>query len=101
MSTRAALLSLVFFPFRTILPAAESPACEPVVSRVKFTCLAGWQIVDENHPPGVITLGNYQRSKDPDQALIIPAGRSTIQIQPKPGIYRSTGEWIDAIEHGE
>jgi len=79
--------------------AADAPACQPVVSGIKFACPVGWQIVDEDHPPKAVTLGNYPRNPDRNQWTITPAGKSTIQILPLPGLYRTLKEWIEATEH--
>jgi hypothetical protein len=78
--------------------AAEG-VCEPVVDGIRFTCPAGWQVVDEDHPPKRITLGNFPRNPDKSLSTVTPAGTSTIEIIQMPNLYRNVAEWIDATEH--
>ncbi len=56
--------------------------------------------MDEGHPPQAITVGNFPRNPDPAQWVSIPAGKSTIEILPRPRQYQTLSQWIEATEHG-
>jgi len=56
--------------------------------------------VYRDHPPGTVTVGNYSPDADKDLALTTPAGKTIIDILPKPDLYRTVADWIDATEHG-
>jgi hypothetical protein len=78
---------------------AAEDVCEPVVDGIRFTCPAGWQVVDEDHPPKRITLGNFPRNPDKSLSTVTPVGKSTIEIIHMPNLYRNVADWIDATEH--
>jgi hypothetical protein len=77
-----------------------SPRCMPEVAGVRFTCPTGWSILDQDHPhPGDITIGDFSPSSDERMKNVIPAGKNTITILPKPALYATVDEWISATEH--
>lgn len=77
-----------------------SSSCKPEVSGVRFTCPAGWSILNQDHAhPGEITIGDFRQSSDERMKNVIPAGKNTITILPKPALYATLEEWISATEH--
>lgn len=87
------------------LPAAyaagtgNSP-CMPEVAGVRFTCPVGWSILNQDHAhPGEITIGDFSPNPDEKMKNVIPAGKNTIIIMPKPILYATTDDWISATEH--
>ena len=97
-TTLAPALQLILILGTSSAFGAED-VCAPVVDGIRFTCPDGWHVVDENHPPKTITLGNFSRNPDPAMSTTIPAGKSTIEIIHMPDLYRNLAEWIDATEH--
>jgi hypothetical protein len=70
--------------------AADSGAsrCSPEVAGVRFTCPVGWSILNQNQAhPGQITIGDFSPSSDARMKNVIPAGKNTITILPKPPLY--------------
>lgn len=77
-----------------------SSTCGPEVAGVRFTCPAGWSILNQDHAwPGEITIGDFSPSADERMKNVIPAGKNTITLLAKPALYASIDEWISATEH--
>lgn len=77
-----------------------SSRCTPEIAGVRFTCPTGWSILhQEPARPGEITIGDFSASSDPRMKNVVPAGKNTLTILPKPTLYATVEEWISATEH--
>jgi hypothetical protein len=96
----AVLLLFTLTSMRTSASGSLAQSCAPIVNGVRFICPPGWEIVDKDHPrPKTVLIGNFTRNPDKNLSSVIPVGKSTISIDPKPDLYRNIDDWISATEH--
>ena len=49
--------------------------------------------------PGEITIGDFSPSSDEKMKNVIPVGKNTITLLPKPAMYVTVDEWVSATEY--